>query len=106
MTKYQKAEHLLLIYNDLQDASSLTTDKGDKASKALRLIDKALSLIAEDETVYAGLLIDLYIDGLTRNQCANKYDCEPITITRNKKRLIHKLSNILFLDEVIEELLS
>ena len=48
-------------------------------------VDIALRAISRDE--YRNILRLYYYNGMTIEQIAEVYDCDPCTITRNKKRL-------------------
>lgn len=97
----KKTEDLLKKYKDLK---VIEHEPGSAADVMLKRIDEALDALQEDE--YCGLIEMIYFDNATREECAEFYDVEPVTITRNKKRLLDKMSNILFADEVIKEIFN
>lgn len=101
---FKKTEQLLRSYNRFKKAIELNEGDTEKTKKIVTLIDDALDQINNEAGDYAGLLECIYFDHLTREELAYDYDCEPITITRNKNKMVNKLKDILFSDDVIEEL--
>ena len=96
---FKKTEELLRTYSDLK---VINPEPGSATNTMLKKVDKALQALEGDE--YCGLIQMIYVEGMTREECAEFYGVEPITITRNKKRLVEKMKNILFADDVIKEL--
>lgn len=92
---YRKTEDFLRNYN----AFSLSDDP--KALQMISKIEKALSYIKDDP--YYETVTLYYIGGWSREDLAEKYNSTITTITRNKSRLVRKLSIILFADEYIKE---
>lgn len=96
---FKKTEELLRTYSDLK---VINPEPGSATDVMLKKVDEALQALEGDE--YCGLIQMIYVEGMTREECAEFYGVEPITITRNKKRLVEKMKNILFADDVIKEL--
>lgn len=101
---FKKTEQLLRSYNRFKKAIELHEGDTEKTKTIVKMIDDALNQINNEAGDYAGLLECIYFDSETREELAFDYDCEPITITRNKNKMINKLKDILFSDDVIEEL--
>ena len=96
---FKKTEDLLKKYQQLKMAE---VEKGSITETTLRKVDAALDALKDDD--YSGLIEMIYFEGKTREECAEFFNVEPLTITRNKKRLVDSLKNILFADDVIKEL--
>ena len=101
---FKKTEQLLRSYNHFIKAIELNEGDVEKTKVIVKLIDDALEQINNESGEYAGLLECIYFERLTREALAFDYDCEPITVTRNKNKMVNKLKDILFSDDVIEEL--
>lgn len=104
-SSFKKTEDLLYSYVAFKDviACGQFNDKVvSKTRDIVNLVDSALDKIRDDE--YVGLIEMIFFEDKTREECAEYFGVEPITITRNKNRLINILKNYLFSDEVIEEL--
>lgn len=95
----KKTEELLRTYKDL---SVIEPESGSATEVMLKKVEEAFEALEDDE--YCGLIQMIYVDGMTREECAEFYGVEPVTITRNKKRLVEKMKNIIFADDVIKEL--
>ena len=96
---YKKTEELLKSYKDMK---AIPPEEGSSAYIMLRKVDEALEVLENDD--YCGLIQMIYEDGKTREECAEFYGVEPVTISRNKKRLVDRVKNIIFSDDVIREL--
>lgn len=96
---FKKTEDLLKKYQQLKMAE---VEKGSITETTLKKVDAALDALKDDD--YSGLIEMIYFEGKTREECAEFFNVEPLTITRNKKRLVDSLKNILFADDVIKEL--
>ena len=101
-TAYKKTEQLLRSCSRLRSAVDLNKDDAVKTARIVEIIDAALEDLREDE--YCGRIELIYFEGMTREECAEIYGVEPITVTRNKNRLVNKLTDVLFSDDVIIEL--
>lgn len=90
---YEKTEKLLKNYNELKKSDDDTAKK---------FVDKALTELYND--LYYDIIPMIYFENQTREQVAEYFDVDVRTITRNKRRLIKKLSCILFSGDAIKEL--
>ena len=97
-TPQQKTEELLKNYN----AFSLSGEPA--AEKMILQIEAALHMISEDP--YYRVITMYYIEGLTREDIADALDTSVTTVSRNKTRLIKRLSAVLFSDDYIRQLYS
>lgn len=96
---FKKTENLLKKYKQLKMSDA---QKGSITDVTLKKVDFALKTLEGDD--YEGLIQMIYFEEKTREECAEFFGVEPLTITRNKKRLVNSLKNILFADDVIKEL--
>lgn len=101
MGAYEKCEKLLKNYNNYK--LGLAVDNGKITRKCVDKIDKAISSLKDEE--YIGIITMRYIDKLTMERIAEVYDISLVTAYAQKKKLIHKLKDILCSDEAIKELL-
>lgn len=97
-TPQQKTEELLKNYN----AFSLSGEPA--AEKMILQIEAALHMISEDP--YYSVITMYYFEGLTREDIADALDTSVTTVSRNKTRLIKRLSAVLFSDDYIRQLYS
>ena len=101
MSAYEKCEMLLKNYNNYK--LGLTTDSGKVAKKLVKKIDEALEVMKDEPFIC--IITMHYIDGISMERIAEVYDISLVTAYAQKKKLIHKLKNILCSDEAIRELL-
>ena len=101
MGAYEKCEKLLKNYNNYK--LGLAVDNGKVTRKCVDKIDKAIASLKDEE--YIGIITMHYIDRLTMERVAEVYDISLVTAYAQKKKIIHKLKNILCSDEAIRELL-
>ena len=101
MGAYEKCENLLKNYNNYKLGIDITNGKITR--KCVDKIDKAIVSLKDEE--YIGIITMHYIDRLTMERIAEVYDISLVTAYAQKKKLIHKLKNILCSDEAIRELL-
>ena len=90
---FKKTEELLLLYPNLPD---------DHPQK--KRIDKALDKIKDDD--YKDVIASRYFDGLTLAEIADIYDCKYQNISKHRNKLVKILSNELFPEEVLTELME
>ena len=102
MGAYEKCEKLLKNYNNYK--LGLAVNNGKIARKCVDKIDKAIASLKDEE--YIGIITMHYIDRLTMERIAEVYDISLVTAYSQKKKLIHKLKNIICSDEAIRELLK
>lgn len=93
---YQKTEDILKHY------PSFKLSDQPYAQKLCSKIEVALKAIKND--YYYEIITLYYFEGMTREEIAGYYNTAETTISRNKKRLIDKLSAILFSDDMIYEI--
>ena len=101
MDAYEKCEKLLKNYSNYK--LGLAVANGKITKKCVDKIDKAIVSLKDEE--YIGIITMHYIDRLTMERIAEVYDISLVTAYAQKKKLIHKLKNILCSDEAIKELL-
>lgn len=76
------------------DALRVAAMYGDtKAGATVERIDQALAVIADD--TYCDIIRMYYIDGRTREEIAEEFETSVTTVSRNKGRLISKISRII-----------
>ena len=102
MSAYEKCENLLKNYNSYK--LGLAVNNGKVARKCVDKIDKAIASLNDEQ--YIGIITMHYIDRLTMERIAEIYDISLVTAYAQKKKLIHKLKNILCSDEAIKEILG
>ena len=102
MDAYEKCEKLLKNYSNYK--LGLAVANGKITRKCVDKIDKAIVSLKDEE--YIGIITMHYIDRLTMERIAEFYDISLVTAYAQKKKLIHKLKNILCSDEAIRELLT
>lgn len=102
MGAYEKCENLLKNYNNYK--LGLAVNNGKVARKCVDKIDKAIASLNDEQ--YIGIITMHYIDRLTMERIAEIYDISLVTAYAQKKKLIHKLKNILCSDEAIKEILG
>lgn len=95
-SEYEKTEDLLKSYNYL-----LSSGNPDLL-QLIQEIDNALETISEDP--YYSIIPMYYMSGETRESIAGYFDTSPRTITRQKKRLVTILANLLFSDSYIKRI--
>lgn len=95
-SEYEKTEDLLKSYNYL-----LSSGNPDLL-QLIREIDNALETISDDP--YYSIIPMYYMSGETRESIAGYFDTSPRTITRQKKRLVSILANLLFSDSYIKRI--
>lgn len=99
---FKKTEDVLRNYNKYKIAILEDPEGTIKTQKLINIIETADDSIKDD--VYYDIIPMFYVDGKTREEIAEYFDCDVKTITRNKRRLVNELKVIIFSDETIEEL--
>ena len=94
----EKTIELLESYNDFK----MSTDPN--AQKLLEQIDDALKMIQSDP--YYEIIPMRFFDHMTIWDISGFFDVSEKTIVRRRKKLVRKLSCILFASDVIREILS
>ena len=93
---HQKTEELLRNYQ----AFTLSGDPA--AEKMIQRIEMALQVIKEDP--YYDVIVMYYIKGKTREDIADLFNTSVTTISRNKTRLISRITPVLFAEDYIMQL--
>ena len=101
MSAYEKCEMLLKNYNNYK--LGLTMDNGKVTKRCVKMIDKALEALKDEPFIC--IITMHYIDGISMERIAEVCYISNVTAYKQKKKLIHKLKNILCSDEAIKELL-
>ena len=97
-TAAEKTEHILKNYEVFKNGC---TENG-LSKKYVEMIEKALRDISTDE--YYAIIPLRYFQNQSREQVAEYFDVSTTTITRHQRRLLEKLSILIFSDDVIYEL--
>ena len=95
-TPHQKTEDLLRNYQ------AFTMSGDPAAEKMIQRIEMALRVIKEDP--YYDVIIMYYIEGKTREDIADLLNTSVTTVSRNKSRLISRISAVLFSEDYIMQL--
>ena len=95
---FEKTEQILRSYNQLRKSYS----EDGTATKFVDIVDNALKECLDD--LYYDIIPMIYFEGKSREAVAEYFDTTVTTISRNKKRLVEKLSCMIFSDDVIYEL--
>lgn len=95
-TAQQKTEELLRSYQ----AFTLSGDPA--AEKMIQRIEMSLQVIKNDP--YYDVIVMYYIEGRTREDIADLLNTSVTTISRNKSRLISRISAVLFAEDYILQL--
>lgn len=96
-TAYQKTEELLRNYETFKKV-----EDQPHTEKIVNIITDALQDLEND--LYYEIIPMIYFEGKTREDVAGYFDTTVTTISRNKNRLVNKLKNRIFSDDVIYEL--
>lgn len=96
-TAYQKTEELLRNYETFKKV-----EDQPHTEKIVNIITSALQDLEDD--LYYEIIPMVYFEGKTREDVADYFDTTVTTISRNKNRLVNKLKNRIFSDDVIYEL--
>ena len=102
MSAYEKCEMLLKNYNNYK--LGLTVDDSKIAKRCVKMIDKALEALKDESFIC--IITMHYIDGISMERIAEVCYISNVTAYKQKKKLIHKLKNILCSDEAIKEMLK
>lgn len=97
-TAVEKTEEVLRDFPTFKE----TAGNRKETAKMVLQIEQALATIKSDP--YYEIIEMFYFDGVSREMIAGYFDTTPTTISRNKTRLIRKLSIRLFSAETIQEI--
>lgn len=95
-TAAQKTEELLKNYPSFKLSDQPYT------KKLCQKIETAMKTIKDD--YYYEVIALYYFENMTREEVAERFNTSETTISRNKRRLITKLSAVLFSDDLIYDL--
>lgn len=95
-TAAQKTEELLKNYPRFKLSDQPYT------KKLCQKIETAMNTIKDD--YYYEVIALYYFENMTREEVAERFNTSETTISRNKRRLITKLSAVLFSDDLIYDL--
>ena len=68
------------------------------------MLDKAIEFLSDER--FIGIITMYYLDRLTMERIAEIYDISLVTAYAQKKKMIKKIANIVFSDDVIREILN
>ena len=99
---FRKCELLLKNYNDFKLGLELGNDEETK--RLFARLDNAMESLRDEE--FIGIISMHYFDRLTMERIAEIYDISLVTAYAQKKKMIKKIANIVFSDDVIREILN
>lgn len=97
LTSFQKTEKALYYYGliKVQNTGGRSTDQ------FIRIMESALKQLRHDP--YYDVIVYKYFERKTNEEIAELLYCDVSTVSRNKRRLVRKLSFMIFSDQVITE---
>lgn len=81
--------------NDLLQTNARTTAIINKIDRLIRVFENPK---------YPGLIENLYFKHKTYEECAEIYNCDIATVSRNKKLLVDNIKSTLFPNDILDEL--
>lgn len=99
---FKKCEYLLKNYNSFKLGLELGNDEETK--RLFARLDNAMESLRDEE--FIGIISMHYFDRLTMERIAEIYDISLVTAYAQKKKMIKKIANIVFSDDVIREILG
>ena len=94
-TPYEKVAYLLKCYKDLKQGEELNNNN----RSVLSFMDKAINMLEGDKDI--DIIKCLYVEGLTYEQTAEELGMDRKTVYRQRKRLIKRLSIIIYGDKAL-----
>lgn len=94
---YNRTDYLLNLYKDLKNGSQII----DTPRAIIKIIDQAIDMLSDDN--YIDLIKYIYFEGKTVEEISQITNLDERTIYRHKKRLVKRLSIILYGDEALKE---
>lgn len=91
---YEKTMYLLYNYKDLKSGEEINTE----SREVLKVLDKAIDCIKEDKYID---IIKLTIQGVKTDKIAEMIPLERNTVYKHKRRLIKRISVILYGDKAL-----
>lgn len=92
-TRYQKTEDILKNFNQFEKSNQ------PFAKELVEKVEDALTSLKDDK--YFEIIPLFYFQKRTRENIAEIFDTSTTTISRNKNRLVNKISIVLFADEFV-----
>lgn len=92
-TRYQKTEDILKNFNQFKKSNQ------PFAKELVEKVEDALTSLKDDK--YFEIIPLFYFQKRTRENIAEIFDTSTTTISRNKNRLVNKISIVLFADEFV-----
>lgn len=92
-TRYQKTEDILKNFNQFKKSNQ------PFAKELVEKVEDALTSLKDDK--YFKIIPFFYFQKRTRENIAEIFDTSTTTISRNKNRLVNKISIVLFADEFV-----
>lgn len=92
-TRYQKTEDILKNFNQFKKSNQ------PFAKELVEKVEDALTSLKDDK--YFEIIPLFYFQKRTRENIAEIFDASTTTISRNKNRLVNKISIVLFADEFV-----
>ena len=92
-TRYQKTEDILKNFNQFKKSNQ------PFAKELVEKVEDALASLKDDK--YFEIIPLFYFQKRTRENIAEIFDTSTTTISRNKNRLVNKISIVLFADEFV-----
>lgn len=93
-TPYEKTVYLLKSYRDLK-----TGIIEERNSDVAKMIDKVLDLLKDER--YIDIVKLVYVEGYTNEQTARKLGIDKRTLYRQKRKIIKRISIIIYGDEAL-----
>lgn len=91
---YKRTIYLLYSYKDLKSGEEISTE----SREVLKILDKAIDCIKEDKYIE---IINLTIQGIKADKIAEMLPLERNTVYKHKRRLIKRISVILYGDKAL-----
>lgn len=99
---FNKVEYLLYNYTNFKEAIILFDDERVSVTKRfISIINEVLDQLKNSEVFYE-IIPMKYFQGKSHEEIAEYFHCDVKTIYRQKKKLIERLRNMLFSDNVIK----
>jgi RNA polymerase sigma factor (sigma-70 family) len=97
MKTFEKMESALRMY----DALTRERKEGSESEELLTRIEHGLEAIRGDR--FYDVIFMFYVCGISREEIAARFNVSEVTISRVKKRLVEKIAQYVYTDEVVRE---
>lgn len=97
---YMQTEKLLRMYNDMKTSEQFTNQK----SQLVKIIDEALNMISSDP--YVRIIHLHYFENKSLREVSEMIHIDHSNVCKHKKRLVQRLTVIIFGDESVIDLLK